>query len=111
MYTSRLLRNLFSDYIINMYAFAHNEFDKTILPYLKKHKLNFLTGHGTFFIDFTEETDEKYKAKYSRLSNVNKLDVDRLPERIKDVLFMEIEGLPANNLGSLMPDYISGEEK
>lgn len=70
-------------------AYAEMMQEKYVLPYLKRKGLHFMAGNGLWYIGKGD----------------NYIDPDDLPSRVREVLWMEVPGYPANDLGSLMPDY------
>jgi hypothetical protein len=108
--TEKVLLCAFDKYTDIVMACAEKEFNIVILPYLKKYNLEFMAGNGTFSITYTDKTPKSFINKYFMSGYRNMggwVNVDKLPNKIKNVLFMEIPGFRGNDLGSLMPDYIS----
>jgi len=74
---------------------AEKQFVTIVLPWLKKNGYGFIAGNGIWGV-YSKDGD---------------LYPETLPKHIRDILEMEIPGLRANDLGSLMPDYWLEHEK
>ena len=101
------LKYLWEEYLIAINNIASSVFDNEIKPWLDKYKLEFFSGMGGWWINATSETPKWFLDNYKD-THYNKkyyLDNDKLPDKIKNVLDSEIDGLPANNLGSMIVDY------
>ncbi len=86
-----------------VYAVAEAMFESKVKPYLQKHGYDFLAGNGTFWIGY-DDPDNRY--------GFVSIDIDKeIPKRIRDILFMEVPGFRANDLGSLMPDYTHNKKE
>jgi len=79
---------------------ANQEFRLHILPWLHKNHYYFLAGNGTWYV-FKEVPGEKEESIFE----------DKIPKEILDILQQEVEGMPSNSLGSLMPDYPEGTDQ
>ena len=101
------VEKMFLEYEEKVLKYAEDVFNDKILPYLKKYRLTFLAGNGTFYIGWTEQTPKwfinKYRAYYHEPNTM--IDVDKIDRRISSILFSNVNGYPSNDLGSLMPDY------
>jgi len=75
--------------------YAEQRFNSVIKPYLEKRGWEFISGNGTYWIGYDDP-----EAQYGFVS----IDIDKLPERIRDTLQMEVQGLN-QDLGTLMPDF------
>lgn len=85
------LDKAFEKYFKEVQQIANTEFNRVIRPYLDKHNYYFVSGNGTYYIESIDTGAQ--------------IDPEKLPKRIYNILDAEIEGMPANPLGSLMPDY------
>jgi hypothetical protein len=84
------LEHAWQEYMNFVELHAKWKFETVILPWLKKNSYDFIAGNGTFFIGN---------------DNLN-IDPDSIQdEKVRKTLQIEVPGLYANDLGSLMPDY------
>ena len=82
--------------------YAEKIFNEHIKPYMIKHNYTFSSGMGVWavFKNNPKHNGEREIYKYNLL-----LDSDELPKYITKWLDMEIPGMPANSLGTIMPSY------
>ncbi len=95
LYDDKLDR-AWQDYDIAVGAIAMEAFTRHIRPFLVKKGYLFLAGNGTWYIE-----DKSGHGVYS----------EDLPKRIADILDSCVLGMPANCLGSFMPNYIPADNK
>ena len=84
----------FDTYEVKIHRIAEIAFNDTIKPYLVKHNYKFLSGNGTWYIYCFDKNKKEIE-----------IDVDKLPNRIKDLLNLEIPGYRSNGFGDFMPNY------
>jgi hypothetical protein len=82
--------------------YAKEVFNKAILPYLKKNKMKFLTGMGTYYL---EDSKEKHIWSPMHYNNKDELLEDIELKVILETLNLYVPGFPANNFGSFMPEF------
>jgi len=99
------IQNMFEKYSNEVFAYAEEVFNEKITPYLDKYHLNFIAGNGTFWMGYTDETPKWFITKYFSGAGAWSIDIDKIDSRIRQVLQSEIEGMPGNDLGSIMPSY------
>lgn len=73
-----------------------------ILPYFKKHDLDFMAGNGSWRITRLDEENGREADDYEVL-----VDDDELPENIRDLLWLEVAR--ADHLGFYVRDITRGE--
>jgi hypothetical protein len=95
MYDDKLDR-AWRNYDCAVEAIAMEAFTRHIRPFLVKKGYLFLTGNGTWYIE-----DKSGHSVFS----------EDLPKTIADILDGEVEGMPANSFGSLMPNYIPADRR
>lgn len=81
---------------VDMYA--ERRFYKIVLPFCKKRNWEFLAGNGVWRIG----------PPGARHTNPSDYSEDTEYQAVVKVLSMEVPGMAANDLGSLMPDYLVG---
>lgn len=88
----KILERAFDRYSESVYRLARNEFYRAIKPFMEKKGYRFIAGMGDWMI--AKDGIHLYdKEKY-------------IPKRLLKILDQDIPGMPANSLGTLMPDYI-----
>ena len=87
------LKQIWGDYLDAVYAYAVLKFEKVVLPWLEEKGYDFLAGNGEWYVE-----------SVSWYINPN------IPKEILNILQTEVPGLPANDLGSLMPSYKHSEK-
>lgn len=87
------LENLWDNYMLAVDKYAEKQFYLKIKPWLLENNLRFLSGMGTYWIGKNIKNSQQM------------LEDDEIPEDIRDILEEEILGMPANTLGTIMPDY------
>jgi len=102
---NKTLEKSWEDYEQSVNTIAVMAFADVVKPWLRKYHLTFLAGNGTYYIEYTDATPKWFIRKYA-MSNYHgrMIDSDKLPARIRKILDMEIEGMMANSLGTIMPD-------
>jgi len=73
-------------------AYAVERFESVVKPWLIRHDYNFLAGNGTWYV-------------FDKNGDAVDPDYGAIPIRVLVALETEVPGLPANDLGSLMPDF------
>lgn len=86
-----VLENEFKKYEAFVYAYAKSQFQKNIKPWFEKKGYRFMAGNGTFWIGSTK--------------NDKSIWLEDLPVKIKNILNMDIPGMPFISLGCFMPDF------
>jgi hypothetical protein len=85
---------------------AELAFIRVVKPWLEKYNLGFVAGNGCYFIWWTENTPKWFVRKYQNGSMYgDSINIDKIPSKIKDILSMSVNGMDANDLGSIMPDF------
>jgi hypothetical protein len=73
-----------------------------ILPYFKKHGLDFMAGNGSWVITIVDKENGREADDYEML-----VDDDKLPKNIRDALMLEVAY--ADHLGFYVRDIKRGE--
>src|SRR4026207_609987 len=95
-------------------GYASQIFEDIVKPWLEKYHLRFVAGMGDYFIAGTDRTPRWFMSKHKDQWIYNtdgKLDKDKLPQYLIEVLESSISGMDGNCLGSLMPEFDPREEK
>ena len=91
---------LYRNFVFNL---AEQEFEKQVLPLLKKYRMRFTAGNGVWWLSkdladgrhvYFEPTLFEDSVKWGPVVNL---------------LITPVPGMPANDLGSLMPSYVPEE--
>lgn len=72
---------------------AQQVFEAWVKPFCKKNNLKFIAGMGTYWIGTKEGVWDR-----------NDMRDNEEFQAVSDYLDLDVPGLPANSLGSLMPD-------
>jgi hypothetical protein len=89
----------FAAYMAVADALAARAFVEVIQPWLKKNKYHMLVGNGTYYVYYKQGGRDIY------------VDLDNAPAYIRDVMQLDVPGMPGNDLGTCMPDFHPEEAK
>jgi hypothetical protein len=107
----KYMQKEFDKYFEIITEYAKQEFNKNVLPYVKKYSLIFLSGNGTYYIGYTKNAPKWFINKYKNWSGNDEdsewegqINRDKLPIKL---LYSLNSVIPAYDycLGSIMPNY------
>ncbi len=102
------IETMFEEYQAAVELYAEEVFYYRIKPWLENFHLKFVAGMGGYSIRYTDQTPAWFVARYRDQwihNTENLLDKDKLDTRIIQILSSDVEGLPGNDFGSLMPEF------
>ena len=88
------LEQAWNRYQATVNAIVDQAFKEVVQPYCQKHSLRFLAGNGTYFMQ---------PLVYQ--GSIASWIPPQLPKRVAQVLEIEIPGMRADSLGTLMPNF------
>jgi hypothetical protein len=84
---------------------ADTLFKEVVVTFCQERGFQFVSGMGTYSLTRVD----KKKSESDSYGGWNREDFDPADEtamRLFDILEMEIPGMPANSMGSIMPDHL-----
>jgi len=88
------LQEAWEQYVSQVFEIAEELFDEQVKSFCEANGYKFIAGNGTWWLG----KDGKYGE-------------EGIPKDVLDVLYTPVPGLPANDLGSLMPSYPDDDQQ